>query len=187
MCGRYYLSEDADISSYLKKIENKYDQTTLDLFKRGEIAPGSLCLSLTDRDAHLMKWGYQLNKRKLINTRLESIRDYRYYDGDYRIHKCVLPASGFYEWDEDKQRYYIYSDQKLIYLAALYQTTEHLSGFSIITKEATTTRKIHQRAPIVLDEKQMHSYLTDQLPLKQLALLQPDLYIQANYENISLF
>lgn len=96
MCGRYYFDESIDISKILKVLEKKYDQKTLDLLSTGEIFPSNISLVFAENDYHLMKWGYSLNKRNLINTRIETIRDTDIYRNDYQNHKCVIIASGFY-------------------------------------------------------------------------------------------
>jgi putative SOS response-associated peptidase YedK len=186
MCGRYFFAENIDTSRYLKILERKHDQQILDLWQKGEVCPGQIALVELDQDCELMKWNYQLFDRALINTRLESIRDKRFYQQDYREHRCVVVASGFYEW-KDKQRHYLTTDSPVIYLAAIYQTTDDLSRFSIITKEATSTRDIHHRVPIVLDYRQAEAYLKGKMTLTQLEDLRPHFEIRKEYENLSLF
>ncbi len=186
MCGRYFFAENIDTSKYLKILEQKHDQQILDLWQKGEICPGQIALVELDQDCELMKWNYQLFDRVLINTRLESIRDKNYYRQDYRDHRCVVVASGFYEW-KDRQRHYLSTDSPIIYLAAIYQKTAELSQFSIITKEATSTRHIHHRVPVVLDYDQAVAYLKNEMSLDQLQQSQPRFEIRKEYENLSLF
>lgn len=186
MCGRYFFAENIDTSRYLKILEEKYDQQVLDLWQKGEICPGQIALVELDQDCDLMKWNYQLFDHVLINTRLESLRDKDYYRDDFQHHRCVIVASGFYEW-KDGQRHYITAAQPMIYLAGIYQKTDGLSCFSIITREATSTRSIHHRVPIVLDHQQAEAYLRNQLSLSQLQQVEPVLEIRKEYENLSLF
>ncbi|MCR5066924.1 MAG: SOS response-associated peptidase [Erysipelotrichaceae bacterium] len=186
MCGRYFFSENIDTSKYLKILERKYEQEVLDLWQRGEICPGQIALVELDGDCGLMKWNYQLFDRTLINTRLESIRDKNFYRDDFRQHRCVIVASGFYEW-KDRQRHYISTDQPAIYLAGIYQNTDGLPQFSIITREATSTRAIHHRVPVVLDYLQAEDYLKNRLTVEQLNDIEPAFRIEKEYENLSLF
>ena len=186
MCGRYFFSENIDLTPYQQLLEQKYDQTTLDLWQKGEVCPSQIALVKLDEDCDLMRWNYQLFNRTLINTRIESIRDKQFYRQDYQKHRCVVVASGFYEW-KNKQRHYLYLDDEPIYLAAIYQPGQPLDSFSIITKEATTTSYIHDRIPVVLNEEQAQVYLKGQFTIEQLIDLKPAFRVNAEYENLSLF
>ena len=47
----------------------------------------------------------------------------------------------------------------IFYLAGIYQETDGIEQCSILTKEATSTKGIHDRIPIVLTRKDAASYL----------------------------
>lgn len=161
MCGRYVLSEELDLSIYEKILADKFSQETLKLWKRtGEFFPSDIILTIDNKnEITLMKWGYELFNRKVINTRIESIRDKRIYTSDFKNNRCLIPASGFFEWDSQKNKCYFHTEDNIIYLAGIYQNNETINNCSILTKEATSTSNIHDRIPIVLDRKQAANYL----------------------------
>jgi putative SOS response-associated peptidase YedK len=187
MCGRYYFDESIDISKILEVLEKKYDQNTLDLLSTGEIFPSNISLVFANNDYYLMKWGYSLNKRNLINTRIETIRDTDIYKEDYLNHKCVIIASGFYEWDKHKKRHYITTGDDIIYFAGIYQKDNPVYNYSIITTEATSTKSIHNRVPIVLNKDEIDNYLNNRYSINQLIELQPVFKSYTDYEILSLF
>jgi putative SOS response-associated peptidase YedK len=162
MCGRFYYGENIDVTPYVRILERNYDQTILNLWQHGETAPSQVCLTLTAPDQpQLMRWHYLAGSHPIINTRIESLQTNPLFVDDFKLRRCVIIASGFYEWDAGHQRYYITSNTgQPIYLAGLYQTQKDLSGFSIITKPATTTKAIHSRTPAVLNQDQATTYLT---------------------------
>ena len=161
MCGRVWLAPETDLEKYQKILADKFDQETLKLWKKtGEFYPSDLLLTIdSTNNITLMKWGYDVFSRKVINTRIESIRDKKFYTEDYLNHRCLIPASGFYEWDSKKRKCYFHTDDGIFYLAGIYQETEGIEQCSILTKEATSTKAIHNRIPIVLNRQQAASYL----------------------------
>ena len=174
MCGRFYFDPYIDLSKISKSIKPEQ----LSLFRPGEISPGSLSFCITVSNTQLMNWGYNLFDRKLINTRIESIRDKDIYNHDYKNNKCLIIVSGFYEWDQDKKRYFITRNTTPFYLAAIYQNSSPFSNFSIITKEASQTKEIHQRIPITFDKYSATNYLNNQYTINQLIDLKQELIIK---------
>lgn len=160
MCGRYFFDENIAMEQYHRLLERKYDQTVLDLWSTGEIYPGSVDLVLTaGMEPELMRWGMNLFSRKIINSRLESIRDKEYYQDMFRLSRCVIPASGFYEWDSQKGKHYIRTADPVIYLAGIYQQDQDLPSYSVITRPATFTAHIHDRSPVIMNRQQADEYL----------------------------
>ena len=187
MCGRYYFDESIDISKIIQLLEKKYDQHSLDLLATGEIFPSNISLVFANNDYQLMKWSYSLNKKNLINTRIETIRDTNIYKEDYQNHKCVIIASGFYEWDKNKKRHYIHTTDTVIYFAGIYQKDSPLYNYTIITTEAVSTKNIHNRIPIVLNKDEVDNYLNNRYSIQQLIELQPSFIVETDFEILSFF
>ena len=187
MCGRFFLSDEVNIAAFLEKLSHRYDQQKLDLFRPGEITPGMVAITYDSQGYQLMRWNYRLFGRSLINTRVESLADKDYYREDFSDHRCIIIASGFYEWDEDHNRYYLQDDEKLLFLAGIYQKTDDLSGFSIITRRADTTGHIHQRVPVVLDRKQSLDYIAGKMSAEKLSGLSKAFIIEPVTRNETLF
>lgn len=162
MCGRFYYGENIDVTPYVDILNRQYDQTILNLWQKGEIFPEQVCLTLNEnQQPALMRWHYEISGHKIINTRCESLTRQSQYRQDFADHRCLVIASGFYEWDAAKQRYLIALDGQPLYLAAIYQPADPLAGFSILTRPADCTSHIHSRCPVVLAESQTALYLTD--------------------------
>lgn len=178
MCGRYVLVE-TDLTKYEKILADKFSQETLKLWKRtGEFFPSDIILTVNNRnEVTLMKWGYELFGRKVINTRIESIRDKNIYKADFNKNRCLIPASGFFEWDSNRNKCYFHTDDKIIYLAGIYQDSEDIENCSILTKEAVSTSHIHNRIPIVLNKQQAADYL-NKADLGSLFLNAPEFIIE---------
>ena len=187
MCGRYYLADDINIEAFLEKLKHRHDQQKLELFKTGEISPGQVAITYNSTGYELMRWNYQLFNRALINTRIESIRDKDYYRNDYLNHRCVIIASGFYEWNGEKEKHYLKTSDRLMFLGAIYQENDDLNSFSIITKPATSTASIHDRVPLVMNRDQAIEYLKGHCSLQQLIALEPHFSVEAVNKNMSLF
>ena len=186
MCGRFFYNEVINTEKIRKIIESKYEQQILQLWKKDDIYPGDVSLTCTQQDYQLMKWQYDLFGRKMINTRIESAEK-DFYKNSFENNRCVILASGFYEWDQDKVKYYLHTGEQPIYLAGIYQENEVLNGYSIITTEASTSRSIHPRIPIVLNQQQAREYLKGEIQPDVLKDIKPDFTIENKFENLSLF
>jgi putative SOS response-associated peptidase YedK len=69
---------------------------------------------------------------KLINARAETIAEKPAYRDAFRYRRCLVPASGFYEWDRRKsprQPYYFYPEHgDFMALAGIWEHWLHPSG-----------------------------------------------------------
>ena len=110
----------------------------------------------------------------MINARMESLAEKPAFKRAYRVQRCIIPASGFYEWqkrDTGKQPYYIYrKDKKPLTFAGLWEhwvdkeTGEIIESCTIITREATTQLQvIHDRMPVILDYERAKVWLDPSL------------------------
>ncbi len=170
MCGRFYL--DADLNDILQHF-NVHQIRSVQLHT-GEIFPTEQVAVITEqpeRQLVNMRWGWEASflKKTLINARAETLLDKEFYRESIRTRRCIVPASGYYEWGmtgQGKQRYGIFvKDQPLIALAGLYQfqTTkagEKISAVTIITKPAAHhIRSIHDRMPMMLGNQDFEKFL----------------------------
>ena len=107
------------------------------------------------------------------------------FRGLVKAKRCIVPASGFYEWrklDGRKQPYYLTSDDGELWgLAGLYDLTHDeenaaAGSFTIITTGANPlVAPLHERMPVILrreDEEEWVSRDVDD-PLQVERLLQP--------------
>src|ERR1700719_2292030 len=88
----------------------------------------------------------------------------------FKRHRCIIPASGYYEWinrPDGKQPYYISAaDGGVLSIAGLWDrwknpdTPETTISCTIIVTDANAlTRTIHDRMPVLLDKADIKSWL----------------------------
>lgn len=90
-----------------------------------------------------MKWGYSGYGNKVINARSETAFEKPMFRKSMQERRCLLPASGYYEWrrtpsgGKSKQKYALYrAGQPTIFMAGLWREEqgERLPVFVILTK-----------------------------------------------------
>jgi putative SOS response-associated peptidase YedK len=166
MCGRFTL--DPTIKIYKRfKIENRLDR----LEARYNIAPSQdvpVIVRNSPNRIVWMRWGLiphwakdESIGSKMINARAETLTEKPSYRGLLRSKRCIVPASGFYEWQDTskgKQPYYIHADaSEYLPFAGLYDIWENPEGieiysFTIITTQPTVDlQAIHNRIPVILE------------------------------------
>ena len=83
---------------------------------------------------------------------------------DFRERRCVIPADGFYEWEEnskgEKQPRYIYPPEGLFSLAGVWKDTPDGLAFSIFTTTPNERiRPFHHRMPVILGHNAVSQWL----------------------------
>ena len=184
MCGRYVLSDQAVLDNYWAELTLKYGGDLLKTLKFGEIFPHTFNVVL-DKDASpsIMKWEYNVFNRQVINTRIESIRDKSFYRNASR---CLIPATGFYEWDKEKNRYLIHDNDALFFMAGIYQQENDQFNYSVITRPASQTRYIHERAPVIMNREEAREYLK-KMDIDAMIRNNPDMQIESPLLKLDLF
>lgn len=124
----------------------------------------------------------------MINARSETITAKPAYRDVFRSRRCLLPISGFYEWQripgtKSKQPWYIYrADSTPMLLAGVCDTwldPEHghceVDSFSLITTSANEfISNIHHRMPIVIEPESINTWYDPTAEPRELqALLAP--------------
>ncbi len=184
MCGRYVLSDQAVLDNYWAELTLKYGGNLLKTLKFGEIFPHTFNVVL-DKDASpsIMKWEYNVFNRQVINTRIESIRDKSFYRNASR---CLIPATGFYEWDKEKNRYLIHDNDNLFFMAGIYQQENDQYNYSVITRPASQTLYIHERAPVIMNREEAREYLK-KMDIDAMIRNDPDMQIESPLLKLDLF
>jgi putative SOS response-associated peptidase YedK len=106
---------------------------------------------------------------KMINARAESVNEKPAFRDSFRSRRCLVPASGFYEWrklEKGKQPFHVgLPDGRLFGLAGIWDrwkspAGEWLKSCSIITVPANQTlADIHDRMPLVIREEDYDLWL----------------------------
>ena len=146
MCGRYALHANPEV------VALQFGLDALADFKPSfNIAPAASTL-VVRKTGELARWGL---RGKFVNLRAETVL------AKYRASgRCLVPASGFYEWQAAggrKQPYYFFSrDQSLLALAAVWER----ETFSLITTEPdAVVGKVHDRMPLILARESYAAWL----------------------------
>lgn len=176
MCSRYSLTAPHEaVRAYFAT------KTAHDFPPRYNIAPTQPVLVVRrnhagDREQHLVRWGlipsWVKDPREfttLINARSETAADKPSFRGSLRHRRCLVPATGFYEWTgkpgQKIPHMFRPRDGGLLALAGL---AEHWVGadgseletMAILTTTANATmRPIHDRMPVVIEPEHFEVWL----------------------------
>ncbi len=112
---------------------------------------------------------------KTFNARSETLADKPSFRNAYKRRRCLIPASGYYEWarldDNNKQPYWIgKKDNEPFAMAGLFEdwtdieTGELIESCTIITQNAyAELSHIHTRMPVILPESYYSQWLSCEL------------------------
>lgn len=178
MCGRYTTIEsDKLYSRYGIRNRLKSNQPASYNMAPGQYTP--IVLGSEQARLELMKWGFTPSWAKdskigyrLINARAESLLEKPIWSKAYRISRCLVPASGFYEWqkvgEKSRQPYYFHlPDLPIFSFAGLYsdwndaEGVEHKTYSIITTKPNDDVASIHDRMPVILDPDEEAAWLDE--------------------------
>lgn len=112
-----------------------------------------------------MAWGFSnpVNKGLIINARAETVREKKTFADSIAKRRCVIPASGFYEWDRYKSKFRFTSpDGGLILLAGFYREEQGVPRFTILTTEANDSMiRVHDRMPLMIGRNEIRTWIED--------------------------
>lgn len=169
MCGRYVF-EDSDV------LEKRFHVLVSKTIKPNyNVAPGQFMPVIREGkdgkdELDIMKWGLVPVWAKdvdvgykLINARSETVFDKPAWRSAIKTRRCIIPASGLYEWQRDgsskKQPYYItLKDNQLMAFAGIWESWKgpdgkELHSYSILTTTPNNEMAtLHDRMPVILHE-----------------------------------
>lgn len=188
MCGRFTLS------SNLEDLKNEYSNNLSGNFPaKYNISPGqtSAVIFFTRNQYKLLniEWGFKTfrNGNLIINARSETLNKKRSFQELVKFQRCLVPANSWFEWSEPKKPYLIKNKKnKIISFAGLYKIEEDgEKKFIIITSEANgSLRKIHNRTPLVVKQKDFVNWLGDDYK-SALSILKPINNDDYNFHQVS--
>jgi putative SOS response-associated peptidase YedK len=139
---------------------------------RYNLTPGQAVAAVRERDGRrrldALQWGLVPFwakdagvGRRLINARLDSVAEKPAFREAWARRRCLIPASGFYEWSEPKggrkRPYFIRpSGEPLFALAGLWERWRTASGATLETCVIVTTAAnaqllaVHDRMPLLI-------------------------------------
>jgi putative SOS response-associated peptidase YedK len=173
MCGRYNLITDAQAIVDFFDLGN-----SLEMEPRYNIAPSQSVPAIRIRDNQrilgMFHWGliprWAQEKEigyRMINARAETLAERPTYRTPFRTQRCLIPATGFYEWKQQgtRQPYNIrIGEGKLFAFAGLWEQWVHddeiIDSCTIITTEANkVVQPVHDRMPVILHPRIYQTWL----------------------------
>lgn len=140
-----------------------------------QLVPVVRCRDGGQRELVLLRWGLIPNWAKdekigysTINARAETVADKPAFREAFRRRRCVVPASGFIEWEtiaKKKLPYHFRRPDNLpLSLAGLWERwtkgNEPVETFTVIVTGANDlVRPTHDRMPVVLDDGDVDRWL----------------------------
>jgi len=154
MCGRYALNRA--LGQLRANINNaNIVENGLNFVPSNNIAPTANVPVVINGIIHLKVWGTKRQTGMLINARSETVREKFRDDAIQR--RCLIPADGYFEWNQEKKPHFIYEEShQLIFFAGIYLQS---GEFVILTREAhPSISSIHHRMPIIMTLNDMHHW-----------------------------
>ena len=165
MCGRFSLD------TLPKKLMQELDVAYPNFKTRTQIYPtnevGVVFRANGTNELAQMTWGFErpFTKKPLINFRGYEAWEKRTWSKALRERRCIVPASGFFEWNENqpkgkRDRYRInpLHDDSLA-LGGVYEINSETGEmfFAIATTDPNKQMaKIHHRMPVILDNDEFN-------------------------------
>lgn len=178
MCGRYEFTAEQceEIRQIADAIQRKYGAGR---WTPGEIRPTAKAPVLVQEESGvapvLMKWGYQLPGTLVINARAETVPEKPLFRQSLAAHRCLIPATAFYEWDAGKRKYqFTLPEEPVLYMAGLFDRRGGEDCYCILTTAANDSVKpVHNRMPLVIPRKQTWTWLADKVSALSMLVAQP--------------
>ncbi len=149
------------------------------------IAPSAVVPIVTREGLQVMHWGLIPHWAKeekigysMFNARAETVAEKPSYRESFSRRRCLVPATGFYEWKGEgkKKQPYRFSceSEEVFAFAGLYDTwknptsEESITTFTIITTSANAMmHPYHDRMPVVIEKAFDDLWLSQENPKEQ--------------------
>jgi len=184
MCGRFTLYHSED--ELLDRFEaSRPPQEKEALEPRYNVAPSqpvTAVLGRGGRQLQSLQWGLipawaKDVRRPLINVRADTLAEKPYFRAALAKRRCLIPASGFYEWKEADNPneggktpvYFRRADGDLFGFAGIWEERVAADGSPLITCAVITTEPnsllglVHNRMPMILAQKDEQLWLDNTL------------------------
>ena len=180
MCGRFAITLPDDAMASLFEATPANDLPKVPNYN---VCPTVQVHTVTSdeglRRLRPMRWGFLPHWYKgptdgplLINARAETIAEKPAFRSAARERRCLIPATGFYEWTKDEEGnrlpWYIHpKDEDILAFAGIWQVWDKgdapLTTCAIVTTGANEMMsEIHHRMPVILAAKDWPMWLGEE-------------------------
>lgn len=181
MCGRYYIEiEEKELQHIIAEVNKNMKEypEQMTIKTSGEIFPTDIVpVQIGIHEYQAMKWGFSnFNGKPLINARSETALEKPTFKQAMLKHRCLIPASGYYEWQksgENKLKYKFFLPGGPIYFAGCYRREQGslLDNFVILTRQAAKgIINIHNRMPVIIEKRYCATWLHDDVNVLEYAI-----------------
>lgn len=176
MCARYTREADsvgiAAVFDLTDDLEDDDEESTV-FAPTWNAAPGTDQLIFLRRPGRgpsrrVARWGLRLRcaDRTLVNARAESVHSRPTLRESFRRHRCVVPATGFYEWSRLGGRrlpsLFVVGDRRVFAMAGIWSPADAGGArhFCVLTTESNdTVAAVHDRMPVILHDGAVRTWL----------------------------
>lgn len=183
MCGRFALAVSGPT------IKAHFGVEVSGLSPLYNIAPTEPVLAIRSDEinewqADWFRWGFvppwmkeEDISSRFINARADTVHQKPMFRGSFQYRRCLIPASGYFEWDRhSRQPYYFYpEEQQVMAFAGLWshweneQTGRVIDSCTILTGDAPKPfAEIHPRMPVILSAEHYDIWLDHRTSTKEL-------------------
>lgn len=177
MCGRFVLNATPEqLKALLNLPEAPYIEPRYNIAPSQPVALARLDPETKQRSFTHTLWGLipSWSKdptigAKMINARSETVAEKPSFRAAFKRRRCLVPASGFYEWQKlgaARQPYFIHMADKLPFvIAGLWEQWLSPDGAELQTCTLLTTsanelmEPLHDRMPVILDPADFEMWL----------------------------
>lgn len=199
MCGRF------NITATPEQVIAEFQLHRLPNYETGyNIPPGQKILTIVRLEDKSFKavnllWGLIPSWAKdskisshLINARAETLAEKPSFRAAYKQRRCLIPATGFYEWqktEQGKQAFHICRQDNLLFaFAGLWECWQHNSetvySCTIITTSANELMQpVHDRMPVIIAKKDYGLWLDNQQSQDKLG----QLLVRDAYQDMQIY
>jgi putative SOS response-associated peptidase YedK len=186
MCGRFVAATPPSV------LAARFDAMVLEDVgpPRWNVAPTdpvpAVCTDRSGaRQLGLLRWGlvpsFSSDARsaaKRINARAETVATAPSFRRAFAGRRCIVPADGFYEWDADRQPWFISRTDGLpLAMAGIWEKWQGIGTCAVITTappDDDAVAPLHDRCPVVIDAPDYDAWLDRSVPGDAVAgLLRP--------------
>lgn len=174
VCGRYQLNSEPTVLQtflggfFLSQHQPRYNIAPTQRAPVLRLESGKpVCRDL--RFGLIPSWSQSPPEQPLVNARSESVFEKPSFRGSMQFQRCLVPATGFYEWEKGsggKSPFLVRrKTQSLFHFAGIWATWQapgqRIESFAILTRSAgPRLSEIHHRVPISVEPDFWEAWLS---------------------------